>query len=787
MVEAGKIKGITAGKEFWIADVGAGNYVHAGGNNPTSGNPECSITAPGSNRASGACDNQYYEPNGNYIKNKWLNFLADSRGNIYHNDDFNDFYSYYDYMCMAWDNYYAFERYGPIKGPFEVIKNDPALSAQVGNEPFAAPADIHISTSIVNKLTNFDVLLLDLNRTMIINDQNISAGIFLSELRTITGRDKVKTLHYYGQVGVNDDFNLTSNPRGILNLNTESPYPLLKLDRAHPKLFFQFNYCIYGGSWDSCWDVVRNGADTNATCKTGYDSSGKPNSPCIIADSDFFAARPDRFAIASVNGVLNSTRLIVKAEDVNISYRANDMLGVETIDYNESFSNLDTSIHLINAGLSCAIDELYDTNQSLYAFINGKDTHPYTLEDVGEYNFTLQEINGSEFAKIDVNDTAWRDRQITPNNVTLFVKPHHFRISTVANINHNTDGNFSYVSNDFENMAAKLDFNVTAESSNNNRTLNYTSSCYAANFNLDANYTTPVSDTSSVNTFSNVTKIHYAVKDKNDNNITIPNTQSPLSARSFIKHGDKIPKILFTNDINGSARVIVKFNFERKTNKPLNPFVINLHNINVADTNTPLVVNTINSGVDLNATFVYGRAMGPKRAGFTNCVDHKTNCISAANSPRIVVQIYADQDGNKSIDALQGATHEGTHDSRWWTSPFHDLRNGSFVRVDGNITTPAHPTITEIGGLNVNQYSISKDSNFRYKVRLKYNGADGYIKRAHLKHYPSSWLIYDGAVANATFNKFNFNFITEGWSGKHESGSTSKTKAAHRTNRRILW
>ena len=793
MVQNG-LSGITNGEEFWIADVGAGEYIHESIKN--NGTPECSITSPGSNRnTSGACDYIYYEPNGNYTKNAWLNFVSDSEGNVYHNDDNGDFYSYYDYMCMAWDNYYGFSRYGLTDGPFKVIKHDPSVNQ---NTTFDPANDFNITTTVVNSDTDFDALLLTQQLDKIDKDQNISAGVFLVAYDEVYENslltNKVKDLHYYGQIGPNEDF--SAHQAGIISLNANAHYPLVKMPKAHRKAGFQFKYCGYNGSdWRSCWSVVDNGGSTTATCTNGYDSStGKPKSPCQVADSNPFALRPDRFKIASVDGIYSNYMLVVKAADVNISYVAADGIDQATVDYNVSFAQLDTDISLIQSGLSCSTSFLDDTNQSAYSFKDGKDTYQYTLSDVGNYKFTLREIEGLEYARVDANDTAWADRQITENNITLVIKPDHFEISAIPNPNHNVDGNFTYLSNDVDNMGAKLDFNVSAKNSAGGTTLNYTNSCYASDINFDANYTIALSDESSANTLAQVNTINYLVKDKNDANITIAHNASPRSDKAFIKHGDKISKIVFTNDVNGSARIIVKFNFNRQPNQAVNPFVLNLNNINVADTNTSMTVNTQNAAVDVNATFVYGRASGPKRAGYTNCVDHQSNCVSGDDSPRVVFQIYSDANGDKNIDALSKqnkngikADHDGTQDSRWWTSVFHDMKNNTFVSGnDGKINQTG--TITEDATpSHISQEGLDKEQNYKYKARLKYQGQDGYIKEGHLKHYPSSWLIYDPNSAAATYNKFNFNFVTEGWSGKHESSATGKTKAAHKTSKRIMW
>lgn len=770
-VDAG-LQGITNGDQWWVADVGAGEYLH--NKTAANGTPECSITSPGSNAATAdACDRTYYEPNGNYTANAWLNFISDSNGNVYHNDDNNAFYSYYDYMCMSWDNYFTFERYGLTEGPFTVIEHDNPIIDTTGGYPITTPSDLNITTKVVNEPKDFDMLLLSDNRAQIVDDQNVSAGLFLVELEEVSGENTVTDLKYYGQIGQSNDFNLDSNPRGVVLLNDA----LAGVTNAHQRLVFQFKYCAYDDVWGNCWNITGSGTNTKATCATGYDSLGYPNSPCKIAESNDFALRPKKFGLSSTDGILIGSTLIVKADEVNINYIAEDNNGAPTEDYNVYFSNLNTDITLESAGFTCSTSFLEDTNQSTYQFQDGIDTHATTLSDVGVYNFLLQEIPGQEYALVDALDTPDSERYITPNDITLTIKPDHFRISTIPNVNRNTDGNFTYLAKDtsLDNMSAKLKFTVTAENHLDARTLNYTDSCYASNFNLDVNYTVPVGTANA--------SMYYKIKDKNNVDVTLANNEVPSTDLSFIQTGDTVSKALFTNDVHGSAEVVVLFNFGREVDTAVNPFTINLSNLNVSDQSTAMIVNTTNQVINQDATFVYGRVAGPKRPTYTNCVDNPTNCTSGDESARIVFQIYKDNLG-PVVPALNGATHDGTQDSRWWTSPFHDKDN---ILTDGNITTPSNQFVTEVTGANATQSALVEESNFRYRIELNYNGNDGYIKEGNFKHYPSSWLIYDPDNNAATFNTFKYNFITEGWSGKHESSTSSTTKAANRTSKRIIW
>ncbi|WP_321779176.1 LamG domain-containing protein [Sulfurimonas sp.] len=758
------LSAISDGNQWWIADVGAGNYL----TNQNDGTPEFSVTAPGIGGGGTSVHRApYYEPNGNYTQDAWLNFISDSNGNVYHNDDNNAFYSYYDYLCMSWDNYLGVSRYGLTEGPFTIIdRPNPAIDTSSGY-PITTPSDLNITTKILNEAKNFDILLLSQNRAEIVDDQNISAGIFLTKIEQseINGLPvtNVTDLKYYGQIGTNNNFNLAGNPRGVIALDNA----LSLVTSVHKRVVFQFKYCSYNNFWNTCWNITGSGTNTKATCTTGYDALGNPNSPCQVAESNDFAIRPNNFAIGSLDGIQSGGKLIVKAQDSNISYLANDFTGNIAPDYNVSFNNLDTDVTLINLGLNCSTDDLSDTNQSAYSFSNGRDSHTYTLSDVGEYSFRLQEVDGQEFALVDKDDTPDIDRFITPNAINLLIKPHHFNITTPpTNINHNSATGYTYLSNDLTNMAVTLNFRATAQNHLNAPTLNYSKDCYASNVNIDFAYTIPSGTLTLPNPIGKIIYKDFITTGAIDVN----------STASLLKGGLLIPPTqVFTTDHNGSADFQIKFNFERDVNATKNPFVVNVNDLNVSDQTTVLQIGTDASHIiDVNATMFYGRAQGPKRAITKIC--HVTGpCITSAspdaNNPRLIYQVYSD-----NPPLVPAFNNNGTGDIRWFANSWHREGNN-----DGLIGP-----VSEDAGFVTNGLGRS-GGVFNFEYYLQYNGIT-YPYLADMKNTPDSWLIYDENNASATSNKFQVNFSKAGaWSGKAENNTTTTTKAKGITNRRTMW
>lgn len=744
------LEDLNISNDFWITDLSAGNYVNSA--------PVCSA---------GNTDKCYLdgspspEPNGDYNSGNWMHFWADDNGDIYHyNDQWNaNKYTHDHYMCIAEDNYETFSRFGLTDGPFTVIESGQIVI----NGASISSLDLNITTKIVKEPLAFDIVTFNTSVTAINKDQNISAGLFLSTIVTdpVLGESS-SDLHYFGQIGaISPDFN-TSSGSAYIN-NSAWPSGTNKITSAHKRLFFQFKYCSQDNlSWSQCWTRTGNIATCNYSC-----IPNDLNCMCKTSESNDFAMRPKNFSLSSLDGLISGGKLVVRAEDVNISYLALDNDNVATLDYNTSFVELDTDVTLLNAGLSCSTSYLNDTNQSTYYFSDGEDAHIYTLSDVGEYSFRIQEIDGQEFALVDKNDTPDIDRFITPNAINLLIKPHHFAITTPpTNINHNNATGFTYLSNDLTNMAVTLNFGATAQNHLNGTTLNYSKDCYASPVNINIAY--------------NITRGGIIVPNPIDNIIYKDFNSTGALELNSPANGLNLALIVppaeaFTTDHNGSANFTIKLNFTRDKNATRNPFVATFNDLNISDQSTNLHIGTDASrAIDVNATMFYGRAQGPKRPITKIChtsVPCQTNDAPDRNNPILSYQVYSD---NPAL--LAGFNNNGTGDVRWFANSWHREANN-----DGLIGV-----ISEDAG-NVDNIPGRSAGVFSFEYYLRYQGAT-FPYLANMKNTPDSWLIYNETNAGAMFNEFQVEFSDAGaWSGKAENKTTTTTKAKGVTNRRTMW
>jgi hypothetical protein len=57
-----------------------------------------------------------------------------------------------------------------------------------------------------------------------------------------------------------------------------------------------------------------------------------------------------------------------------------------------------------------------------------------------------------------------------------------------------------------------------------------------------------------------------------------------------------------------------------------------------------------------------------------------------------------------------------------------------------------------------------------------------------MQNEASSWLIYNENDPTATRNEFQVEFdSSSGWSGAHDTNTTTKNRSGTTTNRRVIW
>ncbi|SMC10101.1 Calx-beta domain-containing protein [Nitratiruptor tergarcus] len=541
----------------------------------------------------------YYEPNGNYEEGCWLNFLFDSQGRVRHLDDWGCNYPYYDYMCMAEDNYDFTKRYKLIKGPFDVIDHNVPVGEELAHK--------YITTKVVNKPIKLDVILLTDDFDALEPDKNISAGIFLETIKVENGNEIPNDIWYFGSL---KDFNKTT---GRFELpaskwpNGNNVWP-----KASKKMFFKFKYCRRNDMhWTDCWNEGINGK-----CKEGMESW------CASADSDYFSIRPMRFSFT----IPNSSK-IKAGVPVDLSFQALTFNGVPTYDYNETQNGSFTlDITIDDPTKKCKMNKI-DINPTIQ-FINGEDNRTsYQFPDVGVFRVVLKEKKGEEFAKIDSNDTQDAQRLIQEYNSTITIIPDHFSlVSSVHNFNNNS---FTYLAKKPKLMSMLMETNITAKARDNTTTYNYSKSCYAKDTTISISHSEIPSPLATI--------ISY--EESNESNL-IQTPTSDAIVQNFSKN-------IFTTDDNGSAHLRFHINFDRSVSQPIVPFTFTITKNIIKDT------DDVNGSEQPNqsAKFYYARIHAP---------DASVNKFSTNNAKvNLYYEVYdpnrsdpASIEGNESIDDL---------------------------------------------------------------------------------------------------------------------------------------
>jgi hypothetical protein len=663
----------------------------------------------------------YYEPNGNYYANAWLNFLYDDEGHVRHNDDLDDKYPYYDYMCMAEDNYDFTIRYGLVKGPFNVVESGVSLSG-------TQYKDANLTTKIVNKPMQFDVVLLENDLSNIRSDYDISAGIFLNDTVMDGATEIARNIWYFGQIS---DFNQTR-----FEISADRwPSGVQTWPKASKRLFFEFKYCANDDlNWTDCWTPSGN----TATCKTGFTNL------CRTANSNDFATRPNSFNFSLTSG--GSLNLLKSGEEYNLSVHAYQFgsPNTDTPEYNQSMSKLTISLskRMPNDDINATLNGTASFPKP-FNFLNGLSDANASIayDDVGRIKVN---ISDSDWAAIDLPDTPSADRLITGEGNFTFI-PFQFTASNIKIVDAR-DGAFTYLSNDL-NMSAKLDFNVTSQNKDGNATKNFSAGLYEFPINVIPNIVDSVRG------------------EANDNNLT----DVTIGFSDGIVH---------LNWDNADASKVLKFNFDRNASLPINPIQIDPAEVNLSISriytdggfSATIENNTTNkdgatNGTTGNAVFLYGRADAP---------DYRFS-----NNPgcgRVWYEFYDTNVSDPIATAIVGnlaTIRSESPDANWYKNTLHA------AATDGNITatTVAQITVSTTTGC------LGTMTAGGYEKRgFTYDGSFGYPFRGTVQLDASDWLDVNG-------NNFAVEFYKAGnWVGETNKAKTSTDAEAEKiSNRRIMW
>ncbi|AFV96598.1 MULTISPECIES: hypothetical protein [unclassified Sulfuricurvum] len=397
---------------------------------------------------------------------------------------------------------------------------------------------------------------------------------------------------------------------------------------------------------------------------------------------DNFAIRPNAF-----NNTITANQQFTAMQPTSITFRADQFGGTGTVDYNET----EHTSFVVDVNISDSTKNCQDMNISFSPsidFIDGNVTDNYTLSNVGDFNVTMHEINGSEYALVDSDsgDTLEVDRLITPYQVQIKVVPDHFALD--GNLTNGSNGftylsNFEqYDSNDSRNISAVLDMNISALAADNNITTNYNASCYAKSGNLTLSLANAIAVTPS-GALSKVIWYHYA-----------PDHNGSIVFNGTMQYSIPFLNTQFdNNDTNGTGQFDYRINFDRNQILLVNPFNIVINEINATDTDS--VDGNRTMSTNNNAYYVYGRVIPRDIRVFGGATPFTANAY---------YEVY-------NAPSINGTLPASKNESAWYTNTQHSDLSTTYDG-DANVTyigsaALAPPMSSNVGNDGTEDYTDS--------------------------------------------------------------------------------
>ncbi len=454
--------------------------------------------------------------------------------------------------------------------------------------------------------------------------------------------------------------------------------------------------------------------------------------------SEKFAIRPDRFvfdtpAIGKVGEPFAFAIKAVGVDDNNAS------------DYNESY-NVSFQIEHNETKSGCATGTI---DLSSVFFSDGGLKSDINYSEVGEVDFDIFEIAGSEFAAIDSNDTLDLQRYIGEANTTIMFTASQF-VFKQASLQDGA-GIFTFYASD-ENttqMGALLELSIVATDGGGSVTKNYSDTCYSKDVNISLDFNT---------TGNNLNKLVLA-----DGSILngvynfIPSTPRQVT---YVIKKDKF--------IDGEANVSMSINFDRNRTIAKNPMNFTISQINATNSEGVLGVQA----VDESSDFYYGRVNIPNYTGTGS--KHNISVyqeVYCKNCDRNVFELAKGRESENGI--FWRIIPKGKYDTS--RDVFRDTKpknTKNFSRYDNYETMTATSFMIDEKGTDTMKMSIPK---FPYVDRITFE--------------TDPWLIFNifGTRSTRSFN-VNITSGADSWAGKGEQGkAVDKDGASERSYQKMEW
>jgi hypothetical protein len=415
--------------------------------------------------------------------------------------------------------------------------------------------------------------------------------------------------------------------------------------------------------------------------------------------TDDFAIRPEAYHIVV------PSKTLYAGEDFNVTFEALDGDDNNATDYNESNgSSFVIDVNEIKQGC------VTGTYSGDVTFQNGGNTTIANYNEVGDINITVHEVNGSEFAKVDEDDTNDSARLIAPYSATFTnIQPYDINVTKV-DFSISNGSFWLYTDRNISDNNITLNMTIDAYNKQGDKLQDFNSTCYAKDLNLTFYYDVNITD-------NNVSDINLTL----DGNLT-SNNQSISDINKTVQ----IPKELF---VSGEANSSYAFGVDRNYTQPLSPIFIALQKVDINNTDLSKNEGNFTATADQNATFYYGRVIGE---------DLTTS--HASDTAYETVVVYS-QSKNKYVDQ----NHEEL--INWYRNDKHN--DDKYGKVKSSRITAS----TLKGDEEISSSVSAAANNAQYKIDV--NNSNNKVGNYFIHLDISPWLWYVPAGFGSDYNDTN--------------------------------
>ncbi len=537
-------------------------------------------------------------------------------------------------------------------------------------------------------------------------------------------------------------FHLTWNKAATFSIN----YHTLENDNSKINAMSNVDYTNMGGASEGNIESDIKGIDISIPIKGDKkvqfywkDQHGEAKTAC---STDAFSVRPDTFVF-----VLPTNAKAGEAFKIDLT--AVDKDGKSVVGYNESIKT-SFDINFTDKDPNCVEGTL---DISGINFTDGIISQDINYSEVGELDFSIFEIEGSEFALVDENDTVDDERFIATITSTMSFTAGYLTIEEWGLKNGVKD--FTYFANEIHDvnglnvMHAELNATIKAYNMAGELLVNYDSLHYAKATDLLVKYSKLGNIINTLNWADNIEgQTHRGVGAGNSFVFDIATTQFDA----------------------GVANTIININFARDKTTAKNPMRLTIIDLNVTDSDG--ISGSSSTSSDKSADFYYGRLHTPNYYG-----------TGKNHQIRVYHEIYC-KNCNTPIDIFKYAHAKASEDNiNWYVldiaqysdgggfSDFKGVNHDDFIDKNSGQIISATSNVMESDGEDEIKLTIPK-APFRDRMTYK----------------PSPWLVYNRFNTSADKHSFNINLSSSsGWAGKGEEGMTAKGSASRRSNQKMDW